>query len=97
MVAQWNVVITMIVLGAFYPAVDITTGEKERGTLETLLTLPVTNFQMIMSKYVAVTLFACVTAVVSMISLAVLWHFCCWACRRNLQAEWSRYNWQISF
>ncbi len=68
--AMGMLLITMIVLGAFYPAVDITTGEKERGTLETLLTLPVTNFQMIMSKYVAVTLFACVTAVVSMISLA---------------------------
>ena len=62
--------ITMILMGAFYPAVDITTGEKERGTLETLLTLPVTNFQMIMSKYIAVSLFACVTAVISLISLS---------------------------
>ncbi len=67
--AMGMLLITMIVLGAFYPAVDITTGEKERGTLETLLTLPVTNFQMIMSKYIAVSLFACVTAVISMISL----------------------------
>lgn len=67
--AMGMLLVTMIVLGAFYPAVDITTGEKERGTLETLLTLPVTNFQMIMSKYIAVTLFACVTAVISMISL----------------------------
>lgn len=58
-----------IMLGAFYPAIDATTGEKERGTLETLLTLPVTNFQMIMSKYIAVALFACVTAVLSLLSL----------------------------
>lgn len=58
-----------IMLGAFYPAIDATTGEKERGTLETLLTLPVTNFQMIMSKYIAVSLFACVTAVLSLLSL----------------------------
>lgn len=62
--------ITMILMGAFYPAVDITTGEKERGTLETLLTLPVSNFQMIMSKYIAVSLFACATAVISLISLS---------------------------
>ena len=61
--------ITMILMGAFYPAVDITTGEKERGTLETLLTLPVTNFQMIMSKYIAVSMFSCITAVISLISL----------------------------
>ncbi len=61
--------ITMILLGAFYPAVDITTGEKERGTLETLLTLPVTNFQMIMSKFISVSVFACVTAILSMVAL----------------------------
>lgn len=61
--------VVTIMLGAFYPAIDATTGEKERGTLETLLTLPVTNFQMIMSKYIAVSLFACVTAVLSLVSL----------------------------
>lgn len=61
--------VVTIMLGAFYPAIDATTGEKERGTLETLLTLPVTNFQMIMSKYIAVSLFACVTAVLSLLSL----------------------------
>lgn len=61
--------ITNILLGAFYPAVDVTTGEKERGTLETLLTLPVTNFQMIMSKFISVSTFACVTAIFSLISI----------------------------
>lgn len=59
----------MIMMGAYYPAVDATTGEKERGTLETLLTLPVTNFQMIMSKYIAVSILACITALISIISL----------------------------
>lgn len=61
--------VVTIMLGAFYPAMDVTTGEKERGTLETLLTLPVTNFQMIMSKYIAVALFASVTAILSLASL----------------------------
>lgn len=61
--------VVTIMLGAFYPAIDATTGEKERGTLETLLTLPVTNFQMIMSKYIAVSIFACVTAILSLVSL----------------------------
>lgn len=61
--------VVTIMLGAFYPAIDATTGEKERGTLETLLTLPVTNFQMIMSKYIAVSAFACVTAILSLVSL----------------------------
>jgi len=56
-----------------FKAVDSATATETVGMSiggATLLTLPVTNFQMIMSKYVAVTLFACVTAVVSMISLA---------------------------
>lgn len=61
--------IVTVLMGAFYPAVDVTTGEKERGTLETLLTLPVSNFQMIMSKYIAVALFACVTAILSLLAL----------------------------
>lgn len=61
--------IVTILLGAMYPAIDATAGEKERGTLETLLTLPVTNFQMIMSKYISVALFACTTAVISLLSL----------------------------
>lgn len=62
--------IVMILMGALYPAIDTTAGEKERGTLETLLTLPVTNFQMIFSKFVSVAVIACVTALLSLISLA---------------------------
>lgn len=61
--------IATILLGAMYPAIDATAGEKERGTLETLLTLPVTNFQMILSKYISVALFTSVTAILSLLSL----------------------------
>lgn len=61
--------IVTILLGAVYPAIDATAGEKERGTLETLLTLPVTNFQMIFSKFISVSIFTCVTAVLSVLSL----------------------------
>lgn len=61
--------IVTILLGAVYPSIDATAGEKERGTLETLLTLPVSNFQMILSKYVSVALLASVTALLSVLSL----------------------------
>ena len=61
--------ITTILVGAFYPTIDVTTGEKERGTLETLLTLPVSNFQMIFSKFLAVSLIACSSAILSILSL----------------------------
>ncbi len=62
-------IITMILLGAMYPSIDVTAGEKERGTLETLLTLPVTNVEMIMSKFLAVSCIACVTALLNVVSM----------------------------
>lgn len=62
-------IITSILLGAIYPAIDVTAGEKERGTLETLLTLPVTNFEMIMSKFLAVSCIACVSAFLNVFSM----------------------------
>jgi sodium transport system permease protein len=36
-----GILVLMTLLGAFYPAIDMAAGEKERGTLETLLTAPV--------------------------------------------------------
>ncbi len=62
-------IIISICLGAIYPAIDVTAGERERGTLETLLTLPVTNFEMIMSKFLAVSVIACISAVINILSL----------------------------
>ncbi len=62
-------VITVILLGAIYPSIDVTAGERERGTLETLLTLPVTNFEMIMSKFLAVSVIACITAMLNVLSM----------------------------
>lgn len=62
-------IIVSILLGAIYPAIDVTAGEKERGTLETLLTLPVTNFEMIMSKFLAVSVIACVSAMLNVFSM----------------------------
>ena len=63
-------IITVILMGAIYPAIDVTAGEKERGTLETLLTLPVTNFEMIMSKFLAVSTIACASAILNIFSMA---------------------------
>lgn len=62
-------IVTMILLGALYPSIDVTAGEKERGTLETLLTLPITNFEMIMSKFLAVSCIACASAVLNVFSM----------------------------
>ena len=54
------VVITL--LGAFYPAIDLAAGEKERGTLETLLTAPVPARSIVAGKFVTVALIGIVAA-----------------------------------
>lgn len=61
--------VTSILLGAFYPAVDTTAGEKERGTLETLLTLPIGNGEMITGKFLAVSTVAVASAVLNLVSM----------------------------
>lgn len=61
--------ITSILMGAMYPAIDATAGEKERGTLETLLTLPVNNLELIMSKFFSVATIAMVSVLINVISI----------------------------
>ncbi len=43
-------------LGCMYPAIDLFTGEKERGTIETLLTTPVARWQILFGKMGVVVL-----------------------------------------
>lgn len=67
--------ITGIVTGAQYAAIDTTAGEKERGTLETLLTLPVRNDELIMGKFLAVALMAVASALLNLISIGFIGMF----------------------
>lgn len=64
--------ITSILLGAIYPAIDATAGEKERGTLETLLTLPVSNYELIISKFLAVSTLASISALLNFVSMGMI-------------------------
>ncbi|MCM1083364.1 MAG: ABC transporter permease subunit [Clostridium sp.] len=59
-----------LLMGTMYPAIDTTAGEKERGTLETMLTLPITNKELITSKFLAVGTIGIVSAVLNIISMA---------------------------
>jgi sodium transport system permease protein len=61
--------VVMLFLGAFYAAIDATAGEKERGTLETLLVAPVRPMQVMAAKLVMVV---AVSSMVTLLNLASL-------------------------
>ncbi len=66
--------ILMLGLGAFYPAVDLTAGEKERGTFETLLSTPTTKGEIVWGKFLAVVALSLATGLLNLGSMAVtLW------------------------
>lgn len=50
--------VLMTAMGALYPALDSSVGEKERGTLESTLSSPTGRFSMIAGKYGAVVTFS---------------------------------------
>ena len=61
--------ITSILMGAVYPAIDVTAGERERGTLETMMTLPIKNSEMMFSKFMAVSTVAVMSALLNLLSM----------------------------
>ena len=61
--------IVSLLMGTMYPAIDTTAGERERGTLETILTLPVTNRQLIVSKFLTVAMIGIISAMLNIISM----------------------------
>lgn len=61
-----------LLMGTMYPAIDVTAGEKERGTLETLLTLPVSNREIIFSKFFTVAIIGIISALLNIVSIAFM-------------------------
>jgi sodium transport system permease protein len=62
-------VILLCMTGAMYPAMDLTAGEKERGTMETILTSPIKRTQLVLGKFFLVLTASLFTAVLSVISM----------------------------
>jgi sodium transport system permease protein len=65
------ILVLMTVTGAVYPAIDLTAGERERGTLETLIASPVPRIGLLLAKYVAVLTVAILTAMVNLVGMAI--------------------------
>ena len=64
-------ILMAITVSATYPATDTTAGERERGTLETLLTFPIKSKDIIIGKFLGVTVSSIITGLLSL-ALAVI-------------------------
>jgi sodium transport system permease protein len=56
-------------MGSMYPAIDLAAGEKERGTLETLLCTPVNRLHILLGKFGVVALVGLGSAIISILGL----------------------------
>ena len=78
--AVWSKILPFILFiwaltGAFYPAVDLCAGEKERGTLETLLVSPAQRREIVWGKLLTVMTFSVVTAMLNLGSMGMTGKF----------------------
>ncbi|GAA4439507.1 ABC transporter permease subunit/CPBP intramembrane protease [Bremerella cremea] len=63
------IVVIWALTGAFYPAIDLCAGEKERGTLETLLSSPALRSEIVAGKLLAIMTFSIATSVLNLMSM----------------------------
>jgi sodium transport system permease protein len=64
-------IIVLCLTGAMYPAMDLTAGEKERGTMETILASPANRSELVMGKFFLVLSTSVLTTGLSVISLGI--------------------------
>jgi sodium transport system permease protein len=65
------VLVMWALAGALYPAVDLCAGEKERGTMETLLITPASREEIVWGKFLTISVFSAVTALLNLLSMGV--------------------------
>ena len=63
--------VIMALTGAFYPAIDLGAGEKERGTMETLLISPAKRVELVLGKFATIMLFSICTALLNLLSMGM--------------------------
>jgi sodium transport system permease protein len=61
--------VVMVAVGCFYPAIDSTAGERERGTWETLMTTPAARSSIVAAKYLSVTTFGCMAGLLNVAAI----------------------------
>ncbi|MFC1742792.1 ABC transporter permease subunit/CPBP intramembrane protease [Candidatus Riflebacteria bacterium] len=66
-----GLILIFAMIGAFYPAIDLTAGEKERGTLETLLLSPIPLMEFMYGKFLAVLGVILITVSLNLMSMGL--------------------------
>ena len=61
--------VIMVAIGCFYPAIDTTAGERERGTWETMLTLSVPRTRIVLAKYLSVATLGCLAGLINLAAM----------------------------
>ncbi len=69
------ILVLMTITGAIYPAIDLTAGERERGTLEALLATPVPVLHLVTAKFLVVATIGLLAALVNVLSVGATMHF----------------------
>jgi len=64
-------VIILSMTGAMYPAIDLTAGEKERGTMETILSSPISRLDLVLGKFLLIFSASLTTAILSVTSMGL--------------------------
>ena len=64
-------IIILCLTGAMYPAMDLTAGEKERGTIETILSSPVSRVHLVLGKFLTVLTASLCSGLLSLVSMGV--------------------------
>jgi sodium transport system permease protein len=64
-------IIFLCLMGAMYPAMDLTAGEKERGTMETLLCCPASRTDIVLGKFLMVLTGSLSAVMFSIVSLGL--------------------------
>lgn len=58
-------------MGCMYPAIELITGEKEKGTMETLLTVPTSRFKILVGKILAIAIVGLSTALMTILGMVI--------------------------
>jgi sodium transport system permease protein len=64
-------IVIMVAVGCFYPAIDSTAGERERSTWETLMTVSASRSSVLVAKYLYVATFGIMAGLLNVIAMLI--------------------------